>query len=341
MNELTDPIRSQIDTYRPATLDEGTWATVGDAVRAWVAAAAPSHPRRARQLLAAGAQLAAWCAANNISLKVETALRATTIERYCRIAERDERHSATSRATIRSRLRYLARAHTIAGQPAPPPELRRGRVKPPYAPEEIARYFLLVRGQPEPVASRLEALLLAGLGAGCGSEEFRDLRGTDVIRTADGAVFVHLHARHERVVPVVQRYGARLHDLAADAGPSVLVGGEQPDRRAVTSRLLRRVNSRSNLPALEPGRLRSTWIVDRLVAGVRIDVLMSAAGLTTPTTIVDLAAWLPTLSESEQTQQLRSNRPDLEAEPSRPGLQPPDAFTGDCPTAPETNGRGA
>lgn len=335
-----DEITAIINGYTPGTLSADEWQRVGSDVRRWVTAACPGHPHRIRQLLAAGAQLAAWCHANGIALTPDTALRETTIERYCAIAESDGRHSTTTRATIRARLRYLASAQRLAGQPPKPPELRRGRVKPPYTAAEIARFFGLVAGEPEPHATRLTALLLAGLGAGCGSEELRHLRGTDVTTAADGVVLAHLLGRRERSVAVVGRYAARLVEVAAGSDDVILIGGQEEGRRAVASRLLQRLRRPADLPPLEPGRLRSTWIVGRLEAGVRLDVVMEAAGLTTPTTIVDLAAFLPPLPADVARAQLLT---DLNGRHDFDGSTRPrsDEDLGDCPPGPAIDGPGA
>ncbi len=333
-------ITSLIDNYTPSTLAAEDWHAIRADVRSWVHAAAPGHPHRARQLLAAGSQLADWCRTSGIPLTVDTALKSTTIERYCAIAEADGRHSPSTRATIRARLRYLARAQRISGQPPPPPELRRGRVKPPYTDSEVSAYFLLIAGQPEPTATRLSALLLAGLGAGCASEELRDLRGSDVHRSADGTVLVHLRGRKERTVPAVARYGQRLADVADRSGDAILIGGVQPNRRAVASRLLHRLHGADALPPLEPGRLRSTWIAGRLLAGVRLDVLMRAAGLTTPTTIVDLSTALPAMPDDLARDQLRANQPP-DPDDARRTHGPEAASCRDCPPAPAIDGRGA
>ncbi len=314
MASTTADIQSLIDSYVPASLEAHRWAGIAPVVRSWVTAAAPGHPHRARQLLAAGAQLAAWCEDNAVPLEAAAALKASTIERYCALAERDGRHSSTTRATIRARLRYLAAAQTLPGEAARPAELRRGRIKPPYSAEEVAGFRTLARSQPPLIAARLEAMLLAGLGAGCGSEELRHLTGAHITTRADGTVLATLLGRRKRTIALDERYARRLAVLAAEVGTELLIGGQTPDRRAVTSRLLHRIKGGGSLPALEPGRLRSTWIADRLAAGVRLDVVMWAAGLTTPTTIVDLARYLPPLGTEEALRQLRP--PPLDARQS-------------------------
>src|SRR5690625_3121408 len=130
MASTTADIQPLIDSYVPASLEAHRWAALAPVVRSWVTAAAPGHPHRPRQLLAAGAQLAAWCEDNAVPLEAGAALKQSTIERYCALAERDGRHSATTRATIRARLRFLAAAQVVAGEPPRPSELRRGRLKP-------------------------------------------------------------------------------------------------------------------------------------------------------------------------------------------------------------------
>ena len=340
MDTTRAAIQTLIDTYTPATLTDEQWASVGGEVRSWVTAAAPGHPHRARQLLAAAAQLACWCVDNSIPLQPDTALRSTTIERYCAVAERNRRHSTTSRATVRSRLRYIAAAHEIFGQPPPPPALRRGRVKPPYSAAEVSGFRNLVRGQPLETANRLELLLLAGLGAGCGSVELRTLHGTDVTRAAGGGVELRLTARLLRIVPVLDRYADRLYELAQLNGPGVLIGGTKPDRRAVASPLLHRIKGGNDLPPLEPGRLRSTWLAEHLRGGTRLDVLMAAAGLRTPTTIVDLAGFLDPLPAADVQAQLRhGGPPDQHVLRRAPGARQGGGCG--CPHDPAANGRRA
>lgn len=314
MASTTADIQSLIDSYVPASLEAHRWANLAPVVRSWVTAAAPGHPHRARQLLAAGAQLAAWCEDNAVPLETGAALKASTIERYCALAERDGRHSTTTRATIRARLRYLAAAQTVPGEPPRPSQLRRGRVKPPYSAHEVAGFRTLARAQPPLIAARLEAMLVAGVGAGCGSEELRHLTGAHITTRAEGTVLATLLGRGRRTIAVDARYGPPLAALAVRAGDQLLIGGQTPDRRAVTSRLLQRIKGGGSLPPLEPGRLRSTWIVDRLAAGARLDVVMWAAGLTTPTTIVDLSRHLPPIDTEIALGQLQA--PPLDARQS-------------------------
>lgn len=100
-------------------------------------------------------------------------------------------------------------------------------------------------------------------------------------------------------------YAAALRGAAAEVGDELLVGGFSGDRRNVTTGLIRRIEGGADLPHLEVARLRSTWIAVHLEAGTRLDVLMAAAGLTTPTSIVDLVRHLAPPPPEDAAAQLR------------------------------------
>jgi len=305
-----------IEGYVPVGVDADTWKGIECPVRGWVRAAQPGHRRRALQLLHAATHLAAWARAEHIPVRADTALRDSTIERFCALAENDGRFSKTTRATIRSHLRYLARAQAIPGNAPQPPELPRARVKAPYSDLEVAGYFALARAQSKEMRrSRLVALLCSGLGAGCGPADLRYLRGSDVRTCDDGAVEVELRGPRPRTVVVLDRYSEELAALAAAAGPQLLIGGVKPERRAVTGGVLSRVEGGRDLAPLESSRLRSTWLVHHLRAGTRIDVLMVAAGLRSANSLVDL---LPLVGEvpSEQVRSLLRGPAEV---PSGPG----------------------
>lgn len=298
MADLSPDLSRVIDGYVPSGVRADTWASVADDVRSWVGAAVPGHRRRALQLLYAAAHLAAWCDEQAIPVTTAIALRLSTIERFCAAAERDGRYSATTRATIRSRLRCLADANCVVGNPPQPPRLSRQRVRPPYDDQEVAGYFALARAQSSPTrCQRLLALLCAGLGAGLAPQDYRDLRGTDVAEGPGSRVVVHVRGERPRQVPVLEAYASELAAIAQATGNSLLLGGSKPDRRNVTSGLLHSIDGDPGLSPLDPRRLRSTWLVTLLRRRVRLDVLLAAAGLESPASLGDLVGYL---SEPEE-----------------------------------------
>lgn len=286
-------IEAVIDGYVPVGFEASIWDAVGDEVRSWVRAANPGHRRRALQLLYASAHLAAWCSTHGVPIVAPKALRDTAIEQFCSWAERQDRFSTTTRATIRARLRHVAAANHVPGNRPAAPSLRRGRIRPPYTAAEIQSYLHLARNQRDSDRQRrLLGLIAAGAGAGCAPEDLRRLRGDDITR--DGRiVWVQITGTRPRRVPVIAALAEPLMWAAHRSGDRLLVGGVKPDRRSVTAGLLHRIDGGLDLPALQPGRLRSTWLAHHLANGVRLDVLMAAAGLSTPTTIVDLVGLLP------------------------------------------------
>ena len=304
-------VASTISAYAPVGHELEAWGAVGPEVRRWVTAAAPGHRRRALQLLYAGAHLASWCVGQGIAVQASTCLRDATIERFCAVAEADGRYSSTTRATVRARLRYLAAANAVPGNRPAPPRLARGQVRPPYDADEVRSYLLLADSQGSAERRRrLRALLLLGLGAGCGPQDLRQLRGTDVVDSS--GVWVLVGGPRPRRVPVLDAYAEALLALAAETGGRLMVGGWKPDRRSVTTVVLHRVEGGADLAPIEPGRLRSTWLTTHLRNGARLDVVMAAAGLRTPTSIVELARYLGPVPAEEAERCLRG-RPSVPA----------------------------
>lgn len=315
---LTADLEAVIDGYEPAGLDANIWAGVADEVRSWVRAAAPSHRRRALQLLYAAAHLAAWCRSQAIAVGASTSLRHSTIERFCLAAERDKRLSSTSRSTIRSRLRCIAAANAVPGNPPPSPPIPRQSVRPPYSPGEVEAYFALARAQSSRTRrQRLLVLLCGALGGGLGTEDFRQLRGEDVAQLPDGTVTIEVRGRRPRRVIVLDCYASELLTLAEESGAELMLGGKA-DRRSVTTGILSRIEGGLDLPRLDPARLRSTWVVEHLERGVRLDVLMAAAGMQSPTTLADLVKHLPAPTSSVLSQ-LRGHAGTLRAATAPPG----------------------
>lgn len=294
MADLAPGLSRVIEGYDPTGVSHETWSQVAGEVRSWVEAASPGHRRRALQLLYAAAHLAAWCDEQAIPVTAATALRLTTIERFCAVAERDDRFSKTTRSTVRSRLRCLADANHVVGNPPQAPRLPRQRVRPPYNDQEVRGYFALARAQGSPMRrQRLLALLCCGIGAGLAPQDFRSLRGSDVVARPGARVVVHVTGPRARCVPVLEEYATDLSAVARAAGDSLLLGGMKPDRRSVTTGLLHSIDGDRGLPPLDPRRLRSTWLLTQLRRRVRLDVLMAAAGLEGPATLGDLIGYLP------------------------------------------------
>lgn len=291
-----------IDGYVPIGVDPAAWAMVAGPTRAWVVAVGPPGPSRAVQLLYAAGRLALWCRAQHIPLEPAVVFKASTVERFVAIGL--DGMAPSSRATIRARLRALAEAAAPATTTPRAPALPRTRVRAPYRPDEVAGLLALARAQPSPTRRQgLLAVILCGVGAGCDARDLRRLRGHDIEATPGGGATVRIRAPRGRSAPVLDAYAAELLEVAGLVGDGLLAGGRREDRRSVTTHLLTGVVGGADLPGIDPGRLRSTWLVTHLGAGTRLDVLMAAAGLSTATSLADLAVYLDPL-DAETTDRL-------------------------------------
>ena len=104
--------------------------------------------------------------------------------------------------------------------------------------------------------------------------------------------------RRARSVPVLARFHQPLLEAARCAGSGLIVGGREPGRRNVTDCLCAALSQDPSLPRLNPGRLRSTWLV-ACARQVGLRAFMQAAGVRCTQRLGDLAAELPQASEQE------------------------------------------
>ena len=255
--------------------------------RAVVMAAAPPSKARANALLWAAARLAGFAVPLGLEAVPEVLLHPSVIERF---AAHGPGLSPAGRRTVRTNLRFVARAVVPALAPADVP-LPRERAKAPYSPAQIAGFLALADAQPT-VARRMRAAALVCLGAGAGlaGADLRAARGTDVT-CRSGGVIVEVHGARPRTVPVLARYHQRLLAAAAFAGTGLVIGGTNPARMNVTTPLTGALSGGTGLPRLQISRLRSTWLA-QTAAMLGLATFMHAAGITCSQRLGDIIAAL-------------------------------------------------
>ena len=274
--------------YAPRCLSD---AAAGFAREA-VAAAAPASAARAKAWLFAAGRLAGFAERVGLGLD-DRLLSEAVIERL--LLAGCEGLSPASVRTLRTNLRALARALERYPQPLPTP-LARERAKPPYCEAEIDGYLHLAAAlSSERRRMRAAALVCLGAGAGVIAGELRHVRGVDVVARA-GGVLVVLTGPRARSVPVLARYQQPLLAAAAFASESLIVGGREPRRRNISDELCRALSADRSLPRLEPGRLRSSWLV-ACAERIGLGAFMQAAGIHCSQRLGDLAGQLPGSSE--------------------------------------------
>jgi len=286
--------------YRPPSLP-GPAACF---VRLAVTACAPQSPERAKALLFACGKLGAFASAAGLELVPEVCLHPSVIERFILTAGRDL--SGPTRRTLRTNLRYAARR--AGPQLGPPPvPLPRERAKAPYSPAEIGAYLALADAQPT-TARRMRAagLICLGAGAGLTGADLRQVRGSDVA-CRSGGVIAEVRGARPRIVPVLSRYHDLLLASAGFAGTALVTGGRDPARRNVTTPLIRSLAGGADLPRLDTGRLRMTWLAD-CAQHLGLATFMAAAGITCSQRLGDLIAALDPADEAQAVALLGGTR---------------------------------
>ena len=284
-----DSIAGDIGRWRPSSVPPEAAAFA----RQVVTAARPPGRDRAKNLLWAAGKLAGY----GIGLGLEPApgvlLHPSVIERFTAHAPG---LSGPARRTLRTNLRFLARAVVPQLVPADAP-LSRERAKAPYTAAEISGYLALADAQPTMARrARASALVCLGAGAGLIRSDLRGVRGSDVICRSGGVIVTVRGGRLPRTAPVLARYHAPLLAAAAFAGEQLVTGGTDPGRHNISNPLTRSLAGGAGLPALDTSRLRATWLTE--VAGLLgLATFMHAAGITCCQRLGDITATLDPGSE--------------------------------------------
>ncbi|MGH2748717.1 MAG: hypothetical protein ACRDKB_12470 [Actinomycetota bacterium] len=293
-------VATTIANYRPAVVSE----EVARFARAMVQKASPNNTERAKALLWAVARLGAFGVSVGLELEPEVLFHPSVVERF--IAVEGQKMSSPVRRTLRTNLRHVAVRVAPALQPRSVP-LSRERAKSPYSQSEIAAYLALADAQPTTArALRLSGLVCLGAGAGLMGKDLRHVRGDDVY-SRSGGVMVEVQGARPRVVPILSRYHDRLVAVASFAGHGYVIGGQNPDRRNVTSGLVASLAGGVDLAPLDTGRLRATWLAT-LADHLGLATFMAAAGITCSQRFGDIIATLKVADEQGAVALLRGAR---------------------------------
>ena len=259
-----------------------------------VTRAAPAGRDRAKNLLWAAGKLAEHGIGLGLEPVPEVLLHPSVIERFTAHAPG---LSGAARRTLRTNLRFLARAVVPHLDPADAP-LPREHAKAPYTPAEIAGFLALAAAQPT-TARQMRAAGLVCLGAGAGliRSDLRAVRGTD-ITARSGGVIVTVRGNRPRAVPVLARYHSGLLESARFAGTGLVTGGTDTARKNVTNPLTRSIAGGTGLPPLDTSRLRATWLAD-CAALIGLPAFLHAAGITCSQRLGDIIAGLQPGDEAE------------------------------------------
>lgn len=274
-------VESKIANYVPGSIPANVWEVIAEPVRDWVSKTNHATPLDARRALTATAQFARYCWQEaGLGLDPEDLFHLDLINEFVINALPDV--SITTRSTYRSDLLKIARAVrptdlALRGNTLIPAH---EGVNPPYTPAEERLLWSWAEAQAtQPAVINAKVMLAAGLGAGLFVNELMNLTARDVHVDDDG-VLLTIGGDRPRIVPVRIEWEDTLATLAQAALRRDMYLF-RPGRRSITPNSVYNFVSRSkNRPfPISMQRLRTTWIINHLAAGVPVPVVRNAAGI--------------------------------------------------------------
>lgn len=289
--------------FNPDRVPAQVWGDIGALVRDAVLRAEPHDARDARELLTRTAHLACWCHQRGVEIRSEVVFAPHTVDRF--VTEGCAHLAKGSRANYRSVLHRVGAA--VLGPLVYPPRTTFG-ASPRLAPYSEADLRTLVgwsRGLPtQRMRDNTEALLGLGLGAGLTSAEI-NAADRDWIEHPRGGLVIAVPGAGARRVPVAAEWAWAVEAAFVRSDGLLFLS----DRSTVTNKQLSRFVEglpRHDAPKLSARRLRATWIVGRLDAGVPLNVLAAGAGVL-PEVLAEYVPYMVPVPDAAAERMLRGN----------------------------------
>lgn len=272
-----------VATYRPARIPQEEWASCGPFVRDCVQLLDPKTVSAAYTAIKTIAPFVAWAHRQGLPLDREKIFTPSLVERY--VQTECQHLLASSRGTIQSNLRRYGRALTRrAPWPQPSNGTRPKGCADPYTDEEVER-ILKVCSQQRTVLRRYQMQILVALtlGAGLTPHEAWVARSGDIVEHT-GLVCVVTRGSAARIVPVTAPFDTTLWELRT-AFPEGPFWGVNPSRtkRTRIHQVIEEAEIPPGCPPIVAHRLRTTWVLRHLEAGVDLAGLARLAGVKTVT----------------------------------------------------------
>lgn len=201
-----------------------------------------------------------------------------------------------SAGTVRNYRRYLDIAATAVGTIAPDgsKSIPGKPVPAPYSPEEEQQFALWARTIPTDLGTaRAMALLGLVAGAGLRNEEIPSVQVRDVIDEA--GMWIRVHGIVERLTPVRAQWAPYLRRRTdgLDGNEFLFSPGGPVNHKGIHDWMIGPDSTRRPVA----NRLRSTWIVEQLRAGVRPESLLAWSGIERGETIANYLLFVPDATE--------------------------------------------
>jgi integrase len=308
-HQASEEVRHAVESYRPEVGDASV-DLVTPFVRAVVLDYAPRTRGVARNYLASVSKLAEWSWQTvGLDLDTEDVFRHDHVERF--VHETMKPLSDTYRAQTAQRLNRLV-VH-FNGAASLDPTLKTPRaasVASIYKDSQLTNFVsAAIRRTTHQRKVNGHVLIGLGRGAGARAEEIAELFVRDIEDDGNN-ITVNFAGKFPRSVPVHREWVRTLRTGIEGRARSELafIGYRRPAYRARVVHQFHLDDRSEDTP--QAHILRATWIVGLLEAGVRLDILMTLAGFTSPTSLAayvramrkpDLSAWLGLITGTEAT----------------------------------------
>lgn len=296
---LTPALIQALD-YVP-DLEPGVWEQVRPFVAEVLDGLDIERASYAKTTVRAAARFAAYAVTLGRDATVDDALEPDLVESYIAVQRKKAKTSGVGLEIVASegsRLRVIGR--TLRPR-LPWPVVRERSAKRPllplYTPRQYQDFLAAARALRDDDTRRVVFGVLAlGLGAGVPGGNMRRVRTDDVHVDHTGTTWVTVRGADDRAcrtVPVAGPWDTVLADAIHLAIASQTADGfvvpYSPRASGLSDRL---TNIARRNPALDidPHRLRTTWLAERMHAGVPLHTLLTYAGLTSAETLVQIAA---------------------------------------------------
>jgi len=290
-------------TPSPDIVSSQYWETIGPFTIEATAEAARHTPYEERYLVTPMAQFVAWQWMAGVALDRAQMFTRDAVDRFIRAETK--KMSQGSRANYRAALRRVAEVFEVPeGAPSKRLALTAASPAEPYTEAEELAWRTLVRNQATELRRENgEVLLALGFGAGLATEDIAALTGEHVVRGPAG-VEIGVPGRRTRVVPVFAEWEDILLAAAERVGSQRLfLPNRDGHTRNLVSNFVAKLDDRNRLSVQ---RMRATWIVRLLNGGIKVNVMMSMAGVADPEALARYVQFMDPVPDDEARDAVRA-----------------------------------
>lgn len=291
----------QLLAYRPEGLSDAVWMAIRDLVLEILVRGRPKTGESARKSLSAIVSFISWAYSCGLVGDVEDFFTPENVEAWREIAGTDARRGCGT-VSPQGVSDYVSRLRSMGPRITPeanwPPQVgrleggNRRHLRGPYTDVEVLEWWRAVQTAPKGTRRlAAEAFLGLGFGAGPFPREYALITPSMVKQDHQG-MWLEVPGEHARRVPVAVPWSDLLL-RAATARRSQDKLLQIPRSKNGLASALAALRLTANRKFLSPQRMRTTWMVHRLRAGVDPRLVRDWAGLKTLNSLPDLVSFMP------------------------------------------------